>query len=184
LLTDSLRANDTVIFLDLTASMHAAVVAHLFPPESDLEQAAFGFAERVSVGDAIVFRMFDWMPVPPSGFELQLAYHFELTDEMKATVIKRAHDLGSCLVEFHCHTGQWPAEFSPSDRAGFREFVPHVLWRLNSRPYVAVVVARTGHDALAWLESIKHPQRVSALRITGKVLQCTARTPLRDSEDE
>jgi hypothetical protein len=171
------------IFVDLPAPMHQAVIAHLLPPDSDLEQAAFGFAERVSERGASVFRILDWMPVPPDGFEVQLPYHLELTDATKAAVIKRAHDLGASLVEFHSHTGPWPAAFSPSDRAGFREFVPHILWRLKGRPYVAVVVCHSGRDGLAWVEDAQTPERVAALRAGEEVLRCTARTPLSMDAD-
>src|SRR5205807_2188939 len=106
---------------------------HLFQSGGEIEQAAFGFTERHERNGSIIFRLMEWTLVPPIGFEVQTAYHIELTDEMRATVIKRAHDLGACLVEFHCHTGRWPASFSPSDRMGFREFVPHVWWRLKNR---------------------------------------------------
>jgi hypothetical protein len=166
------------IFVDLPGPMYGEVIAHLLRDDSDLEQAAFGFAERVTEGETLVFRIVEWMPVSPEGFEVQLAYHLELTDAMKASVIKRAHDLGATLIEFHCHTGRWPAAFSLSDRVGFREFVPHVLWRLKGRPYVAVVVARSGRDGLAWIEKMETPERIVALRAGGVVHRCTGLTPL------
>jgi len=171
------------ILVNLPAAIYDDVIAHLLRSDSDLEEAAFGFAERVAEGDTTVFRIFDWMPVPPEGFEVQLPYHFELTDDMKAAVIKRAHDLGACLIEFHCHTGRWPAAFSPSDRAGFSEFVPHVLWRLKGRPYVAVVVCPSGRDGVAWIDDAKTPERVSELHVGDRAFPCTGLTPLSMDTD-
>jgi len=43
--------------------------------------------------------------------------------------------------------------FSPSDIAGFREFVPHIHWRLKGKPYGAVVVAPASIDAALWEEN-------------------------------
>jgi hypothetical protein len=95
----------------------------------------------------------DWHPVPPEGFLSRSLYHLELADEMRADVIKEAHDLSCALIESHSHAGIYPAEFSPSDKKGFAEFVPHVLWRLKGRPYGAIVVAPNSIDALAWSEA-------------------------------
>jgi hypothetical protein len=166
------------ILLELGEQAYAKLHSHLIRPGADVEQAAFGFAEKSDEADTVVFRLVEWMPVPPEGFEIQTAYHIELTDGMKAAAIKRAHDLRACLVEFHCHTGRWPAEFSGSDRLGFQEFVPHVLWRLRDRPYVAVVVARSGHDGLVWLKDPRAPQRLDGLRIGTRFLRATGLTPL------
>jgi len=74
----------------------------------------------------------------------------------------RAHQLGCCLIEWHSHCGSWPAEFSLSDRMGLKEFVPHVRWRLDSRPYAAIVVANGSFDALAWTDD-GPPQRLSIM---------------------
>ncbi|MFQ5807933.1 MAG: hypothetical protein ACE5I3_15925, partial [Phycisphaerae bacterium] len=63
----------------------------------------------------------------------------EAINWLRAT-FSEAHDRDACLVELHSHTSPWPAAFSVSDMIGFRDFVPHILWRLR-RPYGAVVVA-------------------------------------------
>ena len=76
--------------------------------------------------------------------------YFELTDEARIGLIKRAHVLQASLAEFHSHLSPWPAAFSLSDRMGLKETVPHMRWRLKRRPYLAVVVAPSGFDALVW----------------------------------
>ena len=77
--------------------------------------------------------------------------------------IKRAHDPGTCLVEFHSHTGPWPAAFSGSDLIGFREFVPHIWWRLKGRPYLAVVACRSTFDGFAWIAGPTAPVPIAGI---------------------
>ncbi len=171
--------------LEISSGVYTDLLAHLVRPNGRVEEAAFGFAERQGPHEEARFRLADWMPVPPKDFAIQAAYHIELTDEARAAAIKRAHDLGACLVEFHCHLGRWPASFSPSDRSGLRQFVPHVMWRLKGRPYVAVVVARSGHDGLVWIEDWRSPERLEGLRVDGRLLSSTGLTPLpMDDDDE
>lgn len=166
------------VLLDLPEAIHAALWRHLLRHESEVEQAAFVFG-RYHVKEAKgIFQYVEWLAVPPEGFIVQSEFHFELTDETRASVIKRAHDLGASLIEFHSHAGRWPARFSPSDRIGFREFVHHVMWRLKGRPYAAVVVSRSGHDGLVWLAQADEPRRLGGLLVDGRVLPSTGLTPL------
>ena len=162
--------------LQLPAVVHHQLVQHLLRDLNGNEQAAFVFA-RYSA-DKNTFRFVEWLPVPPEGFAIQLPYHFELTDATRAWTIKRAHDLGTSVVEFHSHTGPWPAQFSRSDWSGFEEVVPHMWWRLKGRPYAAVVVARSGFDGFAWLEDAKTPSRLGGIDVEGQCLRPTRLSPL------
>jgi hypothetical protein len=101
-----------------------------------------------------------------------------LADKVRAKVIKRAHDLGTSLVEMHSHTGTRPAAFSPSDMTGFAEFVPHVMWRLQGRPYFAIVVARGSFDGLAWLGDANTPQRLDGIAVGESFFTPTKISPL------
>lgn len=121
----------TEALLRLPGIVHHELQQHLLREPNGDEQAAFVFA-RFSDDDN-TFHFVEWLPVPPDGFAAQLPYHFELTDATRAQIIKRAHDLGASLIEFHSHTGPWPAQFSSSDWSGFEEVVPHVRWRLKGR---------------------------------------------------
>jgi hypothetical protein len=107
--------------------------------------------------------------VPPDGFEFQSDRHVSLTDETRARVIKRAWDLGGCLVETHSHK-HGPPCFSPSDLYGFEDWVPHVRWRLAQRPYIALVFAGGAFDALVWEGSGNVPALLQALTIDGRAL--------------
>lgn len=99
--------------------------------------------------------------------------YLELKHTARAAVIKRAHDLDVSLVEVHSHLGASPAGFSLSDRSGLRETVPHMWWRLKKRPYVAIVVAASGFDALAWIDNPSIPRALDALVAGNRILKPT-----------
>lgn len=154
------------IFLDLPGGLRAKLWAHLL--QNELEQVAFLFARVSADGESTVVEPQDFYLVPPADFEVHTDYHIALTDEARARIIKRAWDTGTSLVEFHSHRGdRWPASFSPSDLAGFNEFVPHCWWRLRGRPYLAVVVNSTSVDALAWISNPRGPVALDAIRVDG-----------------
>lgn len=167
----------TDALIELPAAVYRDLQKHLLPPHSKAEQAAFVFARaETSAGNSIAFRFLDWLPLKADNFAVQHEVYLELRDEMRGSLIKRAHDLNASLVEFHSHPGPYPAQFSPSDLDGFREFVPHVWWRLRGRPYAAVVVAPSGFDALAWLTSPKEPAALDAIIVGGERLTPTRLT--------
>ncbi len=124
------------------------ILAHLLRDDSDEEEAGFIFAAYDTASGLVALGYLDWYPIPPDGFAVQSRGYIELTDECRADVIKRAHDLGAALIELHSHPWQRRPRFSPSDLSGLDEFVPHVMWRLKNRPYAAIVVSPTGFDAL------------------------------------
>lgn len=143
------------ISVTLSREHYESLRTHLFL--GDDEQAAFGFANWNVTG---VFKITEVELIAQEGFAFQSDYHIELTAETQAHVIKRAFDLGACLVEFHSHRSGWPARFSGSDFHGFEEFVPHVRWRLANRPYAAIVLHQTSFDGLAWVEKLSQIDRV------------------------
>lgn len=161
------------VILALPPDVQTALWWHLLPGGRAPEQAAFVFTEHESGQGLELFRHIEWYPVPPEGFLSRSAFHFELTDATRADVIKRAHDLDASLVEFHSHTGACPAAFSESDLIGFWEFVPHIWWRLKGRPYLAVVVTRSGFDGLAWLKGPALPEPLGGIRVDDNVLTAT-----------
>lgn len=163
--------------LTVPGAIHRSIWAHLLPAQSRAETAAFMFV-RPSPDDTRTFDYLEWYPVPSGGFESRSDYHLELTDNTRAYVIKRAHDLEASLVELHRHGGPWPAAFSPSDHMGFRDFVPHVWWRLRGRPYFAIVVTSNGFDGLAWLDDPNTPCRVDGMIVDDGVLLPTGQSTL------
>ena len=126
--------------LSVPETVYGPLMEHLLPRNSEGEAAAFVFARFERTTETLKLEYADWFAVPSEDFIVQ-SLEYELSDKARASVIKRAHDLGAALVEFHSHPFPFEACFSPSDLRGLREFVPHVMWRLKGRPYVAVVVA-------------------------------------------
>jgi hypothetical protein len=155
-----------LIFLD---RVYESLLVHLLPNNSRCEEAAFGFAKTRTENDRLVFDLVEFLPVPKEGFASRSELYLQLTDEMRALVIKHAHDLRASLIEFHSHPFQHLAEFSPSDRFGFEEFVPHVNWRLKGQPYAAFVFTHNNFDALAWLETVDSPINLTEIVADGQI---------------
>ena len=154
--------------------IYRMVRRHLLPGWHRLEEAAFLYA----VPNEDAFEYLEWFPVPASGFVSRSAYYLELNDETRAKVIKRAHDLGASIVELHSHVGRERARFSPSDFSGFRDFVPHVLWRLKHLPYLAVIMTRTGFDGFVWKPGLDAPERLHGIQVGSRLLAPTELSPL------
>ncbi len=168
--------------IQLPSTVYDELRRHLLRGLGAKEEATFVFAPFDEL--AGTFSFVEAYHVPSKGFAVQLPYHFELTDATKAYVIKRAHDLGTSLIEFHSHSGPWPPQFSPSDWAGFEEVVPHVRWRLKGRPYAAVVMTVDGFDAFVWTDGSGKPARLDGIEIGGMLLEPSRLSPLeRDGYD-
>lgn len=136
----------------IDAGDYASIERHLFQTRD--EQVAFCFAQTEAAADGVIFRAVECYLVPPEELDIQTSRHVALTEEAQAKLIKMAWERRASLVELHSHTDpRYEAVFSPTDLAGFESFVPHVWWRLRGRPYLAVVVAPTGFDALVWRTS-------------------------------
>ena len=165
-----------MVIVSVPERIYRTVRRHLLPWCHRVEEAAFLYV--VPTEDA--FEYLESFPVPASGFASRSAYHLELNDETRAKVIKRAHDLGASIVEMHSHVGRGRARFSPSDLAGFRDFVPHVLWRLKYLSYLAVVMTRSGFDGLAWKRDPDVPERLHGIQVGSCLLTPTKLSPLPD----
>lgn len=157
------------ILLELPEEIYQKIQAHLLPKEDFREQGAFVFANLTDSGNNIIFKFADWQPLSSLDFVCQDNDYLELSDHTRASIIKKAHDIGSSLVELHSHPFSKSAMFSFSDCRGFEEFVPHVWWRLQGKPYLAVVVAQKSFDSLVWLDNPLKPQKLDGI-ITGKHL--------------
>lgn len=164
--------------ISLSESDRNALWAHLIDSGRGTEEVAFLFA-RYDGADGGAFHVVEWYAVPPEGFAFCSAWHFELTDETRAYVIKRAHDLDVSLIEAHSHDDPDPPAFSPSDLYGFREFVPHVWWRLKGRPYSALVVSAGGLDGFAWRDGPDVPERLVGVEAEGRLFRASNLSALR-----
>ena len=155
----------TAHILDLTPDLHRDLWNHLLPVHSSLEQAAFLFCTSRTANGDIVFEAMDKMLLGTDDFAAQYDDYLELTDACRRTLIKRAYDHGAMLVELHSHPKAQSAAFSLSDLWGLQETVPHMRWRLQRRPYIAIVVTPTGLDALVWTQEPTKPRPLSGIRV-------------------
>ncbi len=161
------------ILLNLPDGVHADLIGHLLPSDSSREEAAFLFAKARPENGGVAFDVVEAEMLAATDFETQEDDYLELHDETRIRLIKKAHDLNASLIEMHSHPGPWPAEFSRADRRGLGETVPHMWWRLQKRPYIAIVVAPSGFDALVWLDNPKVPNKLDGLIADGRLLSPT-----------
>lgn len=167
------------VMLHIPPQIYHAVWAHLLPSRLRNEEAGFMYVRPTSEQDGNSFEFVDWDLIPPDGFLVRSRYYFELTYESHAKIIKRAHDLSASIVEVHSHAGSLPAAFSASDLIGFNEFVPYVWWRLQGKPYFAIVVAHKSLDGLAWLVGPDTPQRLDGIVVGENIYVPTKLSSLR-----
>lgn len=135
--------------LHLSRDTWARLEQHLF--QDDFEQAAILYARTEESDTTLLLREHELFLLQSSDYSYQSAFHIEMADDTQAKVIRRAWELSCSIVEIHSHVGrEAEPEFSSSDIVGFREFVPHVWWRLRGKPYMAMVFTPTGFDSLVW----------------------------------
>ncbi len=151
-------------------TLWTTVRAHLL--RDGMEQAAMMFAAVHETDVSLDFSVREVELLQGSDFDHQSAIHISLTDETSARLIKRAWNSRLAMIEVHSHRGRLAIpEFSPSDRRGFVEFVPHVRWRLRGAPYAALVITESGFDALAWIGTGTCPVQVHHVHVGHSQLQ-------------
>jgi hypothetical protein len=128
---------------------------------SEPERVAFLYAE-VQAGCFIVD---DLEPMLGDDISSQSDLHVVLHDDIRPRLISEASARGQSLIEAHSHGPRGHAAFSPSDLLGFGEWVPHLWWRLNDRPYAALVMAGAQWDALAWIDGPRDPEPVAEIQV-------------------
>jgi hypothetical protein len=141
--------------------------------EADLWKAARTHLDALA--ENVAFFLADWSPpdrqftirawraidAGPNGSDGQP--HVSLPDDTRATIIQWACAEDACLIEAHSH-GRWsPASFSNYDLQNLEEWVPHVRWRLQRRPYAAIVTSHRDLDALAWTGDPGSPEQVDGI---------------------
>lgn len=151
------------------SDLHDRLVSHMHG--SDIEEVAF-LAGHVDPTSGFL-EAFDLLTLGAGDFAIQTDYHVRLTDEGRARVIHWAHESSATLVEAHAHRSDWPAEFSPSDMSGLGDWVPHIRWRLQARPYAALVFGDDSFDGLSWTDGSAAAGPVAGLRVAGELHEPT-----------
>jgi hypothetical protein len=160
-------------FMNIEPDLYEDLMGHLLPAGNRQEQAVFLFADSIRSDHQVTFEVVEARKLGPADFARQQGDYLEMADATRASLIKEAHDLEASLVEIHSHLGPWPAGFSYTDRLGLQETVPHMWWRLNKRPYLALVVTNSGFDALLWLDDAKIPRALDGLQVGERMLTPT-----------
>lgn len=164
-------------YFEVSATLQQALWSHLLPECSTVEQAGFMLCDTVQRSPAeLVLQAAERFEMSDRDVHCSQSDYLELSDDCRARLIKRAHDTGRCPVEFHSHLDDEPPTFSLADKLGLEDFVPHVRWRLQNRPYVAIVVSRGGFDGLVWASETRMPEPLTAMLVDGRRLIPTHRT--------
>jgi hypothetical protein len=162
--------------LNIPTHEYKALLRHLIPVSCRSEEAAFVFCNPQLVNGILQFHFLETYLIAPEEFNYRSLYGLEITDDCRAKIIKRAHDLNSSLLELHSHPKASTAKFSPSDRAGFESFVPHVWWRLKKKPYAAIVVGSRNFDSLCWATDAERPNGVLDIKVDDQLFTPTGLT--------
>ena len=129
----------------VTGAQHAVLDGHL---RGAAERVAFAVAVAAGRGLAVVA---DVLLVEDDCLEPG-PWCVQLTDEAQQRILMWATARSGWLIEMHSHLGRFgdPACLSSTDLEGLASWVPHVRWRLQGRPYMAVVVGPETIDGIAW----------------------------------
>jgi len=153
----------------IPAAIAEALRAHLF--QDELEQGAFLFAQADERVGTLSLRVVDVYLVPPTGWQIQEEVYLEMKDAERAKIMKMARDRSFAAIDCHSHPGTMgDVSFSPSDRKGISDFAPYAKWKLDARPFAAMVWAETSVDAVIWHGDFAAPQAVNAIQIAGASL--------------
>jgi hypothetical protein len=156
--------------LEIPDRLYDRMLAHLF--NDGVEQGAFLYAEPQ--GGSLIAR--EVYLVPPSGWEIQSAYRLVMKDDERARILARARQSGLCLVDCHSHPGSGEdIEFSPSDYSGVVDFAQYVKWKLDGRPYAALVWGEASVDGVVWERDFARAMTLDAVRVINGVLHVRPR---------
>lgn len=128
--------------------LYRQVQTHLLRDQS--ERLAFFLCNISWAGESTIFIAQEAILVDDADLAWPISYRLELKLEPLLAVVNRAVKGKKALVEAHSHPFSDYPTFSPSDRAGFQEFVPYVLDSVKGAPYGATVWGKRGLTGVAW----------------------------------
>lgn len=153
--------------ITIPCPQYQALRRHLF--QSKVEQGAFLFARPEMEATELRLIVEEFYLVPPRGWEVQIEVYLQMRDSERAKIMKRARDKNLAAIDCHSHPGAggdvW---FSPSDVAGITEFAQYARWKLDGKPFAAVVWAEKSIDAVIWEGDFQQAQRIDEIRVLGE----------------
>jgi len=155
------------IALRSSSDLWTAATRHLRgAPERVMFLAATG-DQPVTIADSLFVDDEDLEPGP---------FCVHLTERAQQRVLRWAAVVDGWIIEMHSHLGAYgdPARMSPTDVSGLGEWVPHVRWRLQQRPYAALVLGPHTLDGVAWTgEKDAPPIAIKAWDVDGTTMVTT-----------
>jgi hypothetical protein len=152
--------------ITIPASIYDAIRLHLF--QNEIEQAVFLFAQPEALAGRLTLVVEDFYPVPPRGWEIQMEVYLQMRDSERAKIMKLARDKGFATIDCHSHPRSgddvW---FSPSDIAGITEFSQYARWKLDAKPFAAIVWGERSLDAVLWEGDFTQVHAVDKVQISG-----------------
>ena len=139
--------------------------------QDDEEKVAFFYIENSE--NSNIWSVNGIKFLEPVDYANQSLYGVELADHVRPQIISYALSSKKGIAEIHMHGGKFPAMFSGIDIDGLRSLAPHMLWRLRTMPYVALVLGSDDYDGLVWFDVKAGVQTIRALRIDSKNLMPT-----------
>ncbi len=159
--------NNTIF---IPSSIAATLHQHLF--QNEVEQGAFLFAKAGCDAGRLHLDVTDFYLVPARGWEVQMEVYLQMKDSERAKIMKLARDKNLCAIDCHSHPHAgddvW---FSPSDVAGIREFARYAKWKLDGKPFGAMVWGEQSVDAVLWQGEFADAERVALVKILGNANQ-------------
>jgi hypothetical protein len=139
---------------------------HFF--QNHFEQGAFMFARPERSRDQLNLIVEDFYLVPPFGWEVQMDVYLEMKDSERGKIMKIARDKGLAAIDSHSHPrADDDVWFSPSDITGITEFSEYAKWKLDGKPFAAMVWGERSIDGVVWDGDFKTALRLDELKIIG-----------------
>lgn len=150
----------------IPSSIAATLRQHFF--QNEVEQGAFLFAQARHDGGELQLDVADFYLVPARGWEVQMEVYLQMKDSERAKIMKLAREKNLCAIDCHSHPRAgddvW---FSPSDVAGITDFAQYAKWKLDGKPFAAMVWGEQSVDAVLWQGEFADAERVAQVKIVG-----------------
>ena len=147
--------------LVIPEGIYQQAYSHLL--QDDSEHLAFLLCNIGWAQGKPIFLARDMILVKDTDLSGPLRFSLDLRLEPLLAVMNKAIRGKMALVEAHSHPfSDYPA-FSPSDKRGFREFVPYIIDSIKGKPYGATIWGKQGVAGVCWST---WPQKEQELRVT------------------
>ena len=98
--------------------------------------------------------------------------YLEMSHEERGKILKLARDRGAAIIDCHSHPHSYAdVWFSPSDRHGITDFAQYVRWKLDGKPFAALVWGEASVDGVVWQETFEQAQPLDLIRVGSTTCQ-------------